>query len=155
MATVAMAHSKQDDFPPPASSGSAGRRRILVIIDAEGEELVRQLRRQFPQASIHFVDEGPNGSGATTRLLPEFVSQLGACVRQPPMAQITPLLTPRQASILKLITMGCSNKEIARALSISPFTVRNHVSLLLRVLDVTTRGEAAKIAGQKVVNEGP
>lgn len=61
------------------------------------------------------------------------------------------MLTPRQASILKLIAEGRSNKEIARALAISPFTVRNHVSLLLRVLDVATREEAAKIAGQRVV----
>ncbi|GLS18916.1 hypothetical protein GCM10007874_19330 [Labrys miyagiensis] len=151
MAIVARARTKEDDCPPPASSDSAGRRHFLVIIDAEGEELVRRLRRQFPQASIHVLDEDPNGSGAATRLPPEIASRLGASVRRPPSAQITPMLTPRQASILKLIAEGRSNKEIARALAISPFTVRNHVSLLLRVLHVATREEAAKIASQKVV----
>jgi DNA-binding NarL/FixJ family response regulator len=151
MAIVAMARTKQDDFPPPASSGSAGRQHILVIVDAEGEEFVRRLCRQFPQVTIHFLDEEPNGPGATTLLPPEIASRLGARVLRSPSAQITPMLTPRQASILKLIEEGRSNKEIARALAISPFTVRNHVSLLLRVLDVATREEAAKIAGQKVV----
>lgn len=151
MAIVTTARTEQDDFLPPASSDAEGGRYILVIIDAEGKELVRQLRRQFPQASIHVLDEDPNGSGPTTRLPPEIASRLGARVRRQPSAQITPMLTPRQASILKLIAEGRSNKEIARALAISPFTVRNHVSLLLRVLDVATREEAAKIAGQRVV----
>lgn len=56
-----------------------------------------------------------------------------------------PRLTERQAAILPLLLGDMSNKEIARRLAISHFTVRNHISQILRALDVPTR-QAAKAA---------
>jgi DNA-binding NarL/FixJ family response regulator len=56
-------------------------------------------------------------------------------------------LTERQREILALIATGKSNKEIGRALALSPFTVRNHVSLLFRILKVQSRAELAQHAG--------
>ena len=52
-------------------------------------------------------------------------------------------LTKRQREILGLLRDGQSNKEIGRKLAISPFTVRNHISLLMRQLRIHSRFELA------------
>jgi DNA-binding NarL/FixJ family response regulator len=52
-------------------------------------------------------------------------------------------LTPRQHDVLSCLAQDKSNKEIGRMLAISPFTVRIHVSALLRILKVDSRALAA------------
>jgi DNA-binding NarL/FixJ family response regulator len=66
-----------------------------------------------------------------------------------------PDLTPRQRDVLVLIAEGKSNKEIGRTLAISPFTVRIHVSALLRLLNVGTRKDAAEQAKTLAFQAGP
>lgn len=55
-------------------------------------------------------------------------------------------LSPREMEILRLITQGASNKEIAHLLGISRQTVKNHMSNILRKLAVNDRTEAAVLA---------
>lgn len=55
-------------------------------------------------------------------------------------------LSPREMEILKLVTKGLSNKEIAYQLGISHQTVKNHMTSILRKLDVGDRTQAAVYA---------
>jgi DNA-binding NarL/FixJ family response regulator len=55
-------------------------------------------------------------------------------------------LSAREMEVLALVAEGKSNVEIARELSLSSKTVRNHVSTILAKLDLTNRIEAATYA---------
>jgi DNA-binding NarL/FixJ family response regulator len=52
-------------------------------------------------------------------------------------------LTEREREVLKLVAEGLDNTEIARALYLSPTTVKRHVSAILSKLEVTNRVQAA------------
>ncbi|MFM0393941.1 HD domain-containing phosphohydrolase [Paraburkholderia phytofirmans] len=52
------------------------------------------------------------------------------------------LLSPREAEVLKHISLGASNKEVARILELSPSTVRTHVESVFRKLECSTRAAA-------------
>jgi DNA-binding CsgD family transcriptional regulator len=56
------------------------------------------------------------------------------------------LISPREREVLALIVAGHSNKEIANALFISPYTVKVHVASLLSKLDAGNRAQLATIA---------
>ncbi|HHY13650.1 MAG TPA: response regulator transcription factor, partial [Thermoanaerobacterales bacterium] len=56
------------------------------------------------------------------------------------------VLTKRENQVLKCIVEGFSNNEIATNLNISEKTVKNHVSNILRKLDVLDRTQAAVYA---------
>jgi DNA-binding NarL/FixJ family response regulator len=51
-------------------------------------------------------------------------------------------LTPRERQTLSLLSKGYGTKEIARSLSISPHTTRNHIQSILQKLGVHSRLEA-------------
>jgi PAS domain S-box-containing protein len=73
-------------------------------------------------------------------------------VRQPPAGLIGqephPRLTPRQREILELIASGLSTSEIAKELTLSTETVRNHLRRVFEELHVHTRVEAI-VAAQR------
>lgn len=55
-------------------------------------------------------------------------------------------LTKRELEILKLISKGMMNKEIASQLNISERTVKNHISNIFKKIDVSDRTQAAVFA---------
>jgi DNA-binding NarL/FixJ family response regulator len=58
-------------------------------------------------------------------------------------------LTPRETEIVRLMTGGYSNREIASALALSEGTVKNHVSSILGKLGVRDRTRAVLKAIEK------
>ena len=48
------------------------------------------------------------------------------------------------AKLMKLVAKGLTNKEIAEELHLSVYTVKNHMSRILKQLDAVDRSEAVK-----------
>ncbi len=79
-----------------------------------------------------------------TWLLSQF-EQMAVTGDESPEYTFQPLST-REMEILKCITRGQSNKEIAKLLGISRQTVKNHMTSILRKLAVNDRTQAAVYA---------
>jgi PAS domain S-box-containing protein len=104
-----------------------------------------------------FVDGNGESRGARVQQLPlrdgdEIVGviTLAFGVRrvssEPTGLQPLPQLTPRQHEVLELIAAGRSTAEIARELTLSTETVRNHLRSIFRALSAHTRPEAIATA---------
>jgi LuxR family maltose regulon positive regulatory protein len=65
---------------------------------------------------------------------------------RPPSSRVSDPLTARERDVLAMISQGLSNKRIARALEISPETVKSHVKHIFLKLEVSTRTEAVSRA---------
>ena len=104
--------------------------RGYILKGADQNEMLRAIRS---------VGRGEALFGPTiaTRLMNYFTTPAEAS------RQAFPELTPREVEILELIAQGLDNPEIARRLSISSKTVRNHVSNIFNKLQVTDRVQAA------------
>jgi PAS domain S-box-containing protein len=113
-------------------------------------------RREPTDFETLFVDASGEVRGVRAQHLPlvegdEVVGVLILAfdVRQSaPRAAIDPppRLTPRQREILELLASGRSTADIARELTLSTETVRNHLRSLLRELNAHTRVEAIATA---------
>ena len=57
--------------------------------------------------------------------------------------------TPREGEVLELLARGMSNVDIARALELSPNTVRNHLAKVYDKLGLRTRAKAARWARER------
>lgn len=57
-----------------------------------------------------------------------------------------PVLTQRETQVLELLAVGCSNKEIAKQLGLSPETVKDYVIGVYRKFDVRDRVSAVNRA---------
>jgi len=55
-------------------------------------------------------------------------------------------LTRRELEVLKNLSYGMYNKEIAEKLNISERTVKNHISNIFKKIEVTDRTQAAVFA---------
>lgn len=75
-------------------------------------------------------------------LPPEYAS-LGRGAGTEASDDAPPVFTPRQQEVLRLLTIGFSNRDIGEHLSLSEETIKNHVSSILRSFGVKTRTQAA------------
>jgi len=73
-------------------------------------------------------------------LSPEAAAQL---VRQVKAPERPEPLTPREIEVLRLVTLGRANKQIARELGVGEETVKTHVRNILSKLQAASRTQAA------------
>lgn len=64
-------------------------------------------------------------------------------------------LTTRERDVIRLVSVGASNKEVANRLGLRASTVKSHVSSILWKLEAGSRTEAAIIALRAGLVEAP
>ena len=117
---------EDDDVVEAVLAGASG----YLIKDAEAEVIAGGVREA--------ADGGVSISPAVAGSLVERV-RAGGTTQQ--AAEVT--FTDRELEVLRLITEGLDNSEIAAQLFVSPSTVKNHVSSILVKLGVESRVQAA------------
>ena len=105
--------------------------------------LLKGARRHEIVRSIEAVGAGEVifGPGIADRVMSYFHS-----VRARPTVEAFPELTDRERVVLGLIAEGKENAEIARQLTLSVKTVRNHASNIFAKLQVAHRAQAIVVA---------
>lgn len=119
------------DNPDPGWVRAALGAGVQAIInrDLESEEL--GLALDAAQAGLILLHPSSAQAFAATAL----------AVTVQPKLEIE-MLTAREREVLRLISDGLGNKEIAARLSISEHTAKFHISSILGKLDVSSRAEA-------------
>jgi HD-GYP domain-containing protein (c-di-GMP phosphodiesterase class II) len=152
LARIAVQHRERLDGSgyPRALSGAAisGPARILAAADA-----YQAMREPRPHRPVLAPDEAAAQLRADVRagrLDGEAVEAvLGAAGHRRARRPEGPAgLTAREIEVLRQIARGLSNKEIARALTISPKTVGNHAEHIYAKINVRTRAAAGLFAMQ-------
>ena len=79
---------------------------------------------------------------------PLMLEARGASDAQTQASESTAQLTERQIDVLRQLSQGSTNKEIANRLGISEKTVKAHVTAIFKMLDVSNRTQAVTVARQ-------
>ena len=147
----------------------------MVMPDMDGAATTRAIRQQFPQVQVIALTSFKEGdlvknvleAGAIGYLLkdvsadelhrairaahagrstlsPEAAQALVETANQPPTPGLD--LTEREREVLAQMIEGWNNTQIAGKLSVSPSTIKSHVSNILAKLGVASRTEAVTLA---------
>jgi NarL family two-component system response regulator LiaR len=147
----------------------------MVMPDMDGATATRIIRQQFPQVQVIVLTSFKEGeliknaleAGAIGYLLkdvsadelarairaaysgratlsPEAAQSLVQTSNLPPPPGLD--LTEREREVLALMIEGLNNTQIAGRLTVSPSTIKSHVSNILSKLGVASRTEAVTLA---------
>jgi DNA-binding CsgD family transcriptional regulator/nucleotide-binding universal stress UspA family protein len=105
----------------------------LIVLGAHARDRLRNLLSVTPASGARVMDAQPPGEGEK--------SPLGR--DRPPLRE---LLTAREAEVLVYLAQGLTVKECARVLRLSPSTIDNHKSRMMRKLNLHRMVDLARIA---------
>jgi two-component system NarL family response regulator len=120
---VLTTYDNEEDIFNALEAGARG----YILKDTTREEIIEAVRR---------IHEGQ-------RYLPPGIAARLAD------RMIRPTLTPRELDVLRLVSRGRTNKEMAAAMFVSEETVKSHMKGLFHKLGVHDRAEAVGIALQR------
>jgi NarL family two-component system response regulator LiaR len=123
---IALTSFKEGDLVKKALEAGA---IAYLLKDVSADDLVRAIR------AAH--------AGRAT-LSPEAAQALVEITNQPPTPGLN--LTERERDVLALMVEGLNNFQIAGRLTVSPSTIKSHVSNVLLKLGVASRTEAVSLA---------
>ena len=126
--------------------------------------LERQRAGQLARAATQALGNGASHAGAVLRPMAASEPAAALSAAPAPAAALAPGqaallerawlaamgLTPRQSDVLALLLKGLPNKLIARELSVSVDTVKDHVAAVLRALGVSSRTQAVVAVGRQL-----
>ena len=72
----------------------------------------------------------------------DLIEQIAKLARREPSRRLAAGLTDREREVIELISRGCTNREVAKELFISEYTVKRHVHNILAKLGERTRQAA-------------
>jgi len=147
----------------------------MVMPDMDGATATRAIRQKYPQVQVIALTSFKEGdliksaleAGAIAYLLkdvsaddlvwairaahagratlsPEAAQALVETANQPPPPGLD--MTEREREVLALMVEGLNNTQIAGRLTVSPSTIKSHVSNILAKLGVASRTEAVTLA---------
>ena len=122
-ALVLTTYDNEEDIFSALEAGARG----YILKDTTREEIIEAVRQ------IH----------AGNRYLPSAIAARLAD------RMIRPSLTPRELDVLRLVSRGRTNKEMAVAMFVSEETIKSHMKALFQKLGVHDRAEAVGIALQR------
>jgi len=147
----------------------------MILPTMDGATVTRAIRQRFPQVQVIALTSFKEGdliknaleAGALGYLLkdvsaddlalairaahagratlsPDVTQVIVHAAGQPPKPGLD--LTERERVVLALMVEGLNNTQIAGRLSVSPSTIKSHVSSILTKLGVSSRTEAVTLA---------
>ncbi len=125
------------DYDEYVFEGIKAGARGYLLKDVPARELLRTIR------SVH-ANESAIQPSIAARLVSEFVGRHSG-PQSPPYEP----LSEREKEVLRLLSEGLSNREIAERLVLAEGTVKNHVSNLLDKLQAANRTHAARLAREQ------
>jgi NarL family two-component system response regulator LiaR len=130
---IALTSFKEEELVKSAlEAGAIG----YLLKDVSAEDLVNAIRA---------------ASAGRATLSPEAAQALVHAASQPPAPAYD--LTEREEAVLGLMVEGLNNTQIAGRLTVSPSTIKSHVSNILSKLGVASRTEAVTLAlRQRIVS---
>jgi DNA-binding NarL/FixJ family response regulator len=151
------------DVNMPVMSGIEATRQIhasypeigilMLTISEGGEDLFEAIRagargyllkNSSTQALLEAIRQVHSGeSPITPAMAAKLLDEFTGLPARPDQVMVVETLTDREQQVLRLVARGMSNKEIGVELTISPLTVKAHLSSILEKLDLRGRVEAA------------